>query len=284
MQAPGLSEAEAKLKQDVAKAFQHYVYLLRAGDLKIEFKRFDDDSRSALRGDHVWTQLVADGRATVAGGLAATYVAALLETFDRQLTPREVVQQFFRNPSFPIVPSTDEIRRVIFELVNGDWELVDADGQRLEVSSAGQITINSINQTLRMREPAQETEQEEKSKADDDGAITSGGSSGGSDTPTKSDDETGHESLPGRDGGDRTYKRYIVELANRSLTTRESRDEAWQLFRELAKVLDPAAPGNLDHQLINVQVNLTTLEGHAGALPEKAQQIGAKERVEDDEF
>jgi len=44
-----LEEATAKLNKDVGKAFQHYVYLVRAGELIPEFKRFDDDTKSSLR-------------------------------------------------------------------------------------------------------------------------------------------------------------------------------------------------------------------------------------------
>ncbi len=61
-------------------------------------KRFDEDVRSSLRGENVWAQLVADGRATVVGGLAGDYLAALFSSFDRNLTPHEVVQALTRTP------------------------------------------------------------------------------------------------------------------------------------------------------------------------------------------
>lgn len=91
------------------------------------------------------------GRASGAAGLSADYLAALLDTFDRALTPREVVQSFYKNPSFPLVPSTDDIRRAIYDLLYEAWELVDADGNLLAIASPGQISINSIQQTLRRR-------------------------------------------------------------------------------------------------------------------------------------
>lgn len=57
----------------------------------------------------------------------------------------------------------------------------------------------------------------------------------------------------------------------------------WQLLRELAKVIDPAKPG--DHQLLNLSLILTTAEGHQGAIEAKAQQAGGgRARVEDDDF
>lgn len=289
-----LGEVEAKLRQDVAKAFQHYAYLLRAGDLTVEFKRFDDDSRSSLRGEHVWTQLVADGRATSTWGLAGGYLAALLEKFDRDLTPREVVQAFFKNPSFPLVPSTDEIRRAIFELLNGGWEFVDPDGNSLDVFSPGQIPINSINQTLRRQVAPEERHPEMDSPVHvqrDDRSTPSlfgdgqGGDQERNDT-TKPMVPGSHENA-GKDtkyDKPKVYKRYSVELTNRSITSAEGRDQVWQLFRELAKSLDPANPANPDHQLIDVQLTLTTLEGDEGAVQDKARQIDAKVRVENDDF
>jgi hypothetical protein len=287
-----LSEVEGKLRHDVTKAFQHYAYLVRAGDLTIEFKRFDDDTRSSLRGENVWAQLVADGRATVAGGLAAGYLEALLDTFDRDLTPREVVQAFFKNPGFPLVPSTDEIRRTIFDLINDGWELVDADGNPLDVSSPGQIQINSINQTLRRHLAPIPTPDPEPGQ----GAGVQGGHPDPSDeTPTgpSTPGGGGGETQPGGQAGQgktdpqsgpKAYKRYTIEVANRSITSIEGRDQLWQLFKELAKALDPANPANPDHQLIDLKLTLTTLEGDEGGVEDKAQQIGARVRVEDDEF
>ncbi|MGD1225784.1 DUF499 domain-containing protein [Streptomyces krungchingensis] len=283
-----LSEVEGKLKQDVAKAFQHYAYLLRAGGLTIEFRRFDDDSRSSLRGENVWAQLVSDGRATVAGGLAAGYLAALLETFDRDLTLREIVQAFFKNPGFPLVPSTDEIRRAIFDLVNDGWELVDADGNQLDVSSPGQIPINSINQTLRPGVPeAVATARPLDLPAV--GLSVGEGRGSGEASPTTDGQTSVSPAVespitPGPSSDPNAYKRYTVDLANRSITSRESREQVWQLVRELAKILDPANPMNPDHQLINIRLTLNTLEGSQGALEDKSQQVGATFRVEDDDF
>lgn len=78
------------------------------------------------------------------------------------------------------------------------------------------------------------------------------------------------------------YKRYIVELVNRSVTSPEAREQVWQLLRELAKVVDNANPA--DHQLLSLSVTLTTAEGHQGQIEGKARQAGAKVHVEDDEF
>ena len=145
-----MREEEGKLRQSVLAAYQHYAYISRSGnDIVPEFKRFDDDKRSALHGEDVWAALVANARAAMPDGLNETYLATLLDRFDRQLTLREVRQAFYKNPDFPLVPSVDEIRRALFKLLQLGWEIVDPEGQRAGITSAGQIPVNSMNQVLR---------------------------------------------------------------------------------------------------------------------------------------
>jgi hypothetical protein len=284
-------EAEAKLRKDLAKAFQHYAFLVRAGDLHVEFRRFDDDAQSSLRGDQVWSALVAAGRATVPQGLSADYLGTLLDTFDRALTPKEVVQSFYKNPSFPLVPSTEEVRRAIYELLHRGWELVDSDVDALAIASPANISIASIGQSLRRR-PARvtpvATTPATTSMVGSGPAATLPGSSTADpldprDDPYRADPAT-IEAVPSTpaDGDAVAYKRYIVELNNRSLTSPDTREQVWQLLRELAKVIDLANPG--DHQLLNLSLTLTTAEGHHGAIEVKAQQAGGRSRIEDDDF
>lgn len=285
------NEAEAKLRKDLEKAFQHYAFLVRAGDLHVEFRRFDDDAQSSLRGDQVWSALVAAGRATVPQGLSADYLGMLLDTFDRALTPKEVVQSFYKNPSFPLVPSTEEVRRAIYELLHSGWELVDSDGDALAIASPANISIASIGQSLRRKSaPATpvSTNPATISTAEPGSVGTLPGSSAADpldprDDPYRADPAT-IDAVPstpaGRDAV--AYKRYIVELNNRSLTSPDVREQVWQLLRELAKVIDLANPG--DHQLLNLSLILTTAEGHQGAIEAKAQQAGGRARVEDDDF
>jgi hypothetical protein len=79
------------------------------------------------------------------------------------------------------------------------------------------------------------------------------------------------------------YKRYVVELTNRSITSPEARDQVWQLLKELAKVVDNANAA-ADHQLLSLSLTLTTAEGHQGHIEARARQAGARVRIEDDEF
>jgi hypothetical protein len=283
-------EALKKLRRDIERAYQHYAYLVRAGELHVEYKRFDEDTRTALNGGHVWTALIDAGRATQPAGLGAGYLAALLDEFDRALTPREIVQAFYKNPAFPLVTSTDEIRRVLYELITDDWELVDADGNRLAVASPAQLSINSINQTLRRRQPAPVP------------PPVPGGAGqlpGGGRPPAGGDDQLplpGGGQLPGGDGGQQpgptpppppapgptVYKRYRVQLTNKSVTGGDARDQAWQLLRELATVIDTATPA--DHQLLTLDLTLVTGEGQQGAIEARAATLGAQVTVEDDNF
>nr|WP_239071825.1 DUF499 domain-containing protein [Amycolatopsis sp. SID8362] len=262
-----LGEALIKLRRDIERAYQHYAYLVRAGELHVEYGRFDDESRTALNGGHVWNALVEAGRATQPAGLAVDYLAALLGDFDRTLTPREIVQSFYKNPAFPLVTSTDEIRRVLYELVSDGWELVDTDGDTLAVSGAGQIAITSINQTLRRRTPEPEP------------------SSGPASPDVVRDEEPGRtqpnpHSRP--TPGPASYKRYRLRLTNKSITGSEVRERAWQLLQELRKVMDPAAAA--DHQLLTLDLTLVTAEGDQGAIEAKAEALGAQITVEDDDF
>jgi hypothetical protein len=286
-----LAEAERKLKTEVQRAFQHYAYLTRDGDtLDVAFRRFDDDKRSTLNGSDVWDDLVNDGRAVQPGGLAQVYVATLLKGFSRWLTPREVVQSFFKNPQFPLVSSTDEIRRVLAQLLRpagsdgpgtGGWELVDADGNHLNVTSADQIAINSINQTLRPYTPPDAPEPQPK---DAPTATPAGGTAGGQATQGAfvTDDGPVTPATVFKPA-EASYKRYIVELDNRSLRDAAAREAVWKLVRELAKVVDPAAD-QLHHELITLRIELNTAEGHQGQLEARATELGARVRVEEDEF
>lgn len=271
-----LAEEEDKLRRDIERAYRHYAYLERAGDLHVRFERFDDDARTALRGEHVWTQLAHEGRATRMGELSSDYLATLLDSFDRALTPKEIVQSFYKNPAFPLVPSTDEIRRALFDLLAQGWELVDPDGNRLTVGSPEQIVINSINQTLRRRSKTV------AEPANGDKVFVLGG---GEDRRPTGDDRQYRNDGSGKvtdDDGPVKYRRYRVSLANRSITSPEAREQVWQLLKELAKIIDPA--GDADHQLITLDITLTTASGHQGGLEGKAEQAGAQVRIENDEF
>jgi hypothetical protein len=284
-----LREEEGKLRQSVLAAFQHYAYISRSGnDIVPEFKRFDDDKQSALRGEDVWASLVANARATMPDGLNETYLSTLLDRFDRQLTLREVRQAFYKNPDFPLVPSVDEIRCAVFKLLQLGWEIVDPEGQRAGITSAEQMPINSMNQVLqrvRTVPPAAGSEQPSVGRPADATAGAPG-------EPSASAPGVGgpapvlpppHPLPPLATGGAVTNKRYRVRLDNLSVTGPEARGQAWKLLSELAKLLDPARE-DFDHQLINIDLTLTTADGHTADLETRIRDAGGRLDVEDDDF
>lgn len=203
------------------------------------------------------------------------------------------MQSFFKNPSFPLVPSTEEVRRAIYELLHRGWELIDSDGDPLAIASPANISIASIGQSLRRKvappATAAATTAATTATARVDPSTTTAVPGDGDtlldprDDPYRADPAT-IAAVPGTpaDGEPVAYKRYIVELNNRSLTAPETREQVWQLLRELAKVVDLATPA--DHQLLNLSLTLTTADGHHGALEAKAEQAGGRVRVEDDDF
>jgi hypothetical protein len=142
------------------------------------------------------------------------------------------VQAFYKNPAFPLVPSTDEIRRVLYQLITDDWELVDADGNRLAVASPAQISINSINQTLRRRQPDPVPPAPSPGGGDQTGGGQQPGGQG--QLPGGGDDQI---PLPGGGSGQQpgpipppppspgptVYRRYRVQLSNKSITGTDAR-------------------------------------------------------------
>ena len=284
-----MREEEGKLRKSVLAAYQHYAYISRSGnDIVPEFKRFDDDKQSALHGEDVWAALVANARATMPDGLDETYLATLLDRFDRQLTLREVRQAFYKNPDFPLVPSIDEIRRALFKLLQLGWEIVDPEGQRAGITSAGQIPVNSMNQVLRRAQATPPSAGNGQPPATRPADATRGHQASDH-RPRQAQPEGWHPPrtpappAPPAPGGAVTYKRYRVRLDNLSVTGPDARGQAWKLLSELARLLDPARE-DFDHQLINIDLTLTTAEGHTADLGTRIRDAGGRLDVEDDDF
>jgi hypothetical protein len=276
-------EEEGKLREAVAAAYQHHAYLVRSGDdLVVEYRRFDDDKKSALRGEDVWASLVGNGRAALPDGLSETYLATLLDRFDRQLTLREVRQAFYKNPDFPLVPSVDEVRRAVFKLLSQGWEIVDAEGTRAGITDAEQIPVNSMSQTIRRvpkppGPPLATTEPPPGATVPTPaGPTTEPGEHVGAIAPPA-------DVPPPPPAETVTYKRYRVRLDNMSVTNPDARERAWKLLSELARLLDPMREG-LDHQLLDIDLTLTTAEGHTGGLAQRVHDVNGRLDIEDEDF
>ncbi|MGW5094134.1 hypothetical protein ACWEQ1_04565 [Streptomyces nodosus] len=89
------------MDDDLQKAFQHFAYLTRTDQTEVEWQQFDDDGKTALKGGHVWDALVNHSRAVHPGRLSGAYLKTLLSKIARDLTLKEIGQQFYKNPAFP---------------------------------------------------------------------------------------------------------------------------------------------------------------------------------------
>lgn len=255
-----LADAEATLKNKVRNAYRHYAYLTRTDDtLAVEIPKFDDDTRTALSGTDVWSELVDASRAVgehtnPATGqrqrvtLSEKYVAILLDQFDRHLTPKDVVSSFYKDPRFPLVPSIEEIRSAVFGLLQpaghdgpgtGGWELVGSDGNRLQVASPAQLAISSIQQQLRRAETAHPPDHD---RIDKPGGDTGGASGDGPTKPSEPKKPT-----------PTSYSWYRLEVTNRSLADDTTRD---QLRAQLMWLADLLERDDIDPQLVTVRYEL----------------------------
>ncbi len=266
-----LAEAEGKLKEKVRGAFRHYVYLTRKRDqLEVVFGRFDDDKLTALSGNDVWGALVTVNRAVgeyldttekrrKRMALSEVFVALLLDSFDRHLTLKDVLSSFYKDPRFPLVPTLDEIRQVVYNLLQpadyagpgtGGWELVGSDSVPLHVDGPKQLAISSIQQQLRRAKTQDKSNGSRECgsgtvlRETKDSGITGDAGNGGTVTSIRSG---------GKDKKRDSYSWYRVEVTNRSITDETKREAIRAHLVWLASKLDDDA---LDHQLITLKYDL----------------------------
>lgn len=255
-----------RLDTEIRRAFQHYAYLVWGTDrIEVEWKRFDDDHASALQGNQVWGELAEAGRATKPAGVSGVYLASLLERLKRNLTLKEVVQQFYKNPVFPLVRSSDEVRRAIHEMTESGWVIAGPDSTSLEIRNPADLSIGSMDQTLRKAEVEYET------------PGTSGGhtlaSEGGSaeDGPVQPAESDARE-----------YKRGIVRLANQSVVNPTSRQRVTDLLWALYDTLEPAKKN--DVQILDATVTVTADAKALHGIRTAADSAGAQWREEEIDF
>jgi hypothetical protein len=252
-----------RVDADLLKAYQHYGYLIRTDRVEVDWRRFDDDTKSALKGGHVWDALAGQDRATQPGKLSGSYLRTLLERTPRALTLKEVTQQFYKNPAYPMVPSVDDIRRAVYGLLTGaeGYEIVDASGEVLTITSADELSIGSMDQLLR------------KATAAPPEATSPTGRDGAPDTspPTPTIPQAASD-----------YRRYALEVPNRSLVDPDARRSMANLLQAVLDAVDPDTGG--DVQLIDVHVNVTANPAAVQAVGERANAVGAKWREEELDF
>jgi hypothetical protein len=68
-----------------------------------------------------------------------------------------------------------------------------------------------------------------------------------------------------------------------AVTGIDARNRAWRLLNELARLLDPARD-DFDHQLINIDITLTTAEGNIANLADRVSEASGRLEVSDEDF
>jgi hypothetical protein len=124
------------------------------------------------------------------------------------------------------VPSVDEIRRAEFKLLGLGWEIVDSEGLRAGLTSAGQIPVNSINQVLRRAQATREPNGQPPVRPTGTSAGEPAGPTPMTPAPTGGIAPAAPEPLtpPPLPDGAVTYKRYRVRLDNLSVTSPKRED------------------------------------------------------------
>jgi hypothetical protein len=263
-----------QLDDEIRRAYQHYVYLVREEDgLHAAFVKLEDDQRTALSGNDVWDDMCARGDAVrTVDGLAGSYLHQLLDLSTRNYTLAEVVEKFWRDPAFPMIPNEGVARRSIFDALRPDadnvqWELVTSAGESLHVANPEQLALNSGDQYLRIAQPHIEDARSSRPESTGEERSSPSGAPAAGSSPV--------------DRGPVEYQIHELAVTNRSLTDRDAREKLFQLISELANALDPSS--GVDVQVASVQVELNAAKGVLGEVGARAAAAGASwsERPED---
>ena len=259
--------AKIKLDADVRRAFEHFAYVVRKPDgLVVEYKSVAE-SDTTLSGAHVWTALVAGSRATGTHGLSAAFLAALLDEFDRPLTPKELFQQSYSNPAWPLIVNDDQLRQAIFQLLSDGWMLVDSDSNEIVITTAGQIQTASMQQVLTRRVETPEPPE----------TVTPGSDTAG--TPTVVDVTNpapgqpaplGHPATPAPAAAPQ-YEKTTVRVTYTSLTDPDVRDRTWRMLREIATLIDPSNASKFGVEMVGFEVQLSATAGTTASLVAQAE-------------
>ncbi|WP_411152054.1 DUF499 domain-containing protein [Streptomyces sp. A30] len=253
-----LRAATQRVDDDLQKAFQHFAYLTRTDQTEVEWQRFDDDGKTALKGGHVWDALVNHSRAVHPGRLSGAYLKTLLSKIARDLTLKEIGQQFYKNPAFPLVPSVDDIRRAVHQTLTGpdSFQVIDGEGAPQHIASPDELSIGSLELRLR-RTPAPTTDSTPRPAQV---TVNSGTSSSNGSTPSRGDGPPSGPASPPANSGPvvstpAEYHRYRLEIPNRSMASTDARRTVANLLQEVLDLVDPEIGGDI--QLIDLQLTLT---------------------------
>ena len=165
----------------------------------------------------------------------------------RTLSLKEIGQQFYKNAVFPLVPSSEDICRAIFQALSGPdhYAVIDSNGQVLTISSLDELSIGSMELALR------KALDRAAAVAPHANASTTAPSSAGSESPAIG----AGEQPVGNAADGPEYRRYQLEVPNRSLADPEARRSLANLLQAVLDAVDPDTGGDL--QLLDLHLNLT---------------------------
>lgn len=295
-----LEQAERELRQaqdahdrDLKSAFQHICHLERDSNAtRLRVLKLDADGQSALSGNMVWARLESDQRAVSTDGLSGAYLHQLLDLGQRQYTLAEVVRKFWSDPTFPLAPREETVRRSIFRALEPDedgiaWELVTSDGRPLEIRGPDELAVRASDQYLRIARPQDSTDSDDQV---DDPTTRSGGASGttsdeaapGGTRRSGSATSGEHPGTYDRDADAVEYVWHELMLDTASLTDEDRRRRLWDLVSKLETLMDPGEPNSV--QLVEMRVRLNAARGSLPQLKSSAEDAGARwiESEEDD--
>ena len=256
--------------------------------LRHAVSRFDDDKLTALSGNDVWGTLVTANRAVGEYmdivekrrkrlALSEVFVALLLDSFDRHLTLKDVLSSFYKDPRFPLIPTLDEIRQVIYNLLQpadhagpgtGGWELIGSDGVPLHVEDPKQLAISSIQQQLRRAKTKELFLGDRPGESASAIAIAEGS---GTTATSVGDNSAITTTGGGKEKKPDAYSWYRVEVINHSITDETKREAIRAHLVWLASKLDD---DTLNHQLVTLKYELL-----AGADPNLVEDVKARAKA-----
>jgi len=271
-----LRAATQRVDDDLQKAFQHFAYLTRTDQTEVEWQRFDDDGKTALKGGHVWDALVNHSRAVHSGRLSGAYLKTLLSKIARDLTLKEIGQQFYKNPAFPLVASVDDIRRAVHQTLTGadSFQVIDGEGAPQHIASPDELSIGSLELRLRRTpKPTADSSPQPHTTSSPDTAANSG--SGSVQTSNHPSHLAGQATAAAKPAASTSpeYHRYRLEIPNRSMASTDARRTVANLLQEVLDLVDPEIGGDI--QLLDLQLVLTAAPGAVEKVESTAEAANA---------
>ena len=146
-------EAYDQLVKSLKRAFQHILYLSQpTPDMPRELAEItlEEDALTALDGTTVWKELGERGKAFLSGEFTARALLHNLRDNDYSRPLAELRDAFWQAPRLPLLPGGEkDLRQAIYAaIVNGDLDLIDADGTPIPVDAPTSINLTSQGRRL----------------------------------------------------------------------------------------------------------------------------------------